>query len=107
VLVDPLDRQRGLLAVLQIWQDLFVDVSLVHVVIHGGARGWGEVGALEHGCWSGGGGSIVIPRLRRWDTMALGPIKHGDIPRSTCHNDMCLLACSRPIHRLKKPCWRW
>jgi hypothetical protein len=29
VLVDPSDRQRGLLAVLQIWRDLFLDVSLV------------------------------------------------------------------------------
>jgi hypothetical protein len=35
--VDPSDRQRGLLAVLQIWRDLFLDVSLVPVVIHGGA----------------------------------------------------------------------
>jgi hypothetical protein len=37
------------------------------------------VGALEHGCWSRGGGSVGIPQLRRWDTMALGPIKHRDI----------------------------
>jgi hypothetical protein len=36
-------------------------VSLVPVVIHDGVGGRGEVGALEHGCWSGGGGSIVIP----------------------------------------------
>jgi hypothetical protein len=32
--------------------------------------GWGEVGALECGCWSGGGGSVVIPRLCRWDVMS-------------------------------------
>jgi hypothetical protein len=59
----PSEQQRDLLAVLQIWQDLFLDVSLVPVVIHGGAGGLGEVGALEHGCWSGGGGFVVIPRL--------------------------------------------
>jgi hypothetical protein len=28
VLLDPSDRQHGLLAVLQIWRDLFLDVSL-------------------------------------------------------------------------------
>jgi hypothetical protein len=73
----------------------------------GGAGGQGEVGALERGCWSGGGGSIVIPRLQRWDAVVLDPRKHGDVPRSTCHNDMCLAACSGPVHRLTKPHWRW
>jgi hypothetical protein len=47
VLVDLLDRQLGLLAVLQIWQDLFLNVSLAFVVTHDNARGWGEVDALE------------------------------------------------------------
>jgi hypothetical protein len=27
-------------------------------------------------------------------------------PRSTCHRDMCLGACSRPVHRLTKPRWQ-
>jgi hypothetical protein len=33
--------------------------------------------------------------------MDLGPRQHEDIPQSTCHNDLSLVACSRPIHRLK------
>jgi hypothetical protein len=61
VLVDLLDQQLGLLAVLQIWRDLFLDVSLAFVVIHDRAGGRGEVDALERGCWSGGGGSVVFP----------------------------------------------
>jgi hypothetical protein len=52
------------------------------------------VGALEHRCWSGGGGFVVIPRVRVWDMISLGSMKHGDIPRSTCHSEMCLVACS-------------
>jgi hypothetical protein len=93
VLVDHLDRLRGLLVVIQIWRDLFLDVSLVPVVIHGDAGSQDEVGALKHGCWSGGGGSFVISRLRRLNTMAPGSMKHGDVSRSTCHSDMCLVAC--------------
>jgi hypothetical protein len=61
VLVDLLDRQLGLLAVLQIWRDLFLDVSLAFVVIHDNAWGRDEVDALERGCWSNGGGSVVFP----------------------------------------------
>jgi hypothetical protein len=105
VLVDPLDRQRGLLTVHQIWRDLFLDVSLVFVVIHGDAGGRDEVDALEQGCCSGGGGSVVISQLRRWDVVVLGPMQHKDVPRSTCHSDMCLAACSGPFHRLTKPRW--
>jgi hypothetical protein len=105
VLVDPSDRQRGLLAVHQIWRDLFLDVSLVFVVIDGDAGGRGEVDALEQGCWSRGGGSVVISQLRWWDAVVLGPMQHGDVPRSTCHIDMCLAACSRYVHRLTKPRW--
>jgi hypothetical protein len=60
VLVDPSDRQRDLLVVHQIWRDLFLDMSLVFVVIHGDVGGRGEVDALEQGCWSGGGGSVII-----------------------------------------------
>jgi hypothetical protein len=37
VLVDFSDQQRGLLAVHQIWRDLFLDVSLVSVIFCGGA----------------------------------------------------------------------
>jgi hypothetical protein len=37
----------------------------------------------------------------------LGPRQHGNVSRSTCHSDMCLDACSRPVHRLTKPRWRW
>jgi hypothetical protein len=45
---------------LQIWQDLFLDVSVAFVVIRGDAGGRGEMDALEQGCWSGGGGSIAV-----------------------------------------------
>jgi hypothetical protein len=38
--------QLGLLAILQIWQDLFLGVSLAY------AGGRGEVVSLERGCWS-------------------------------------------------------
>jgi hypothetical protein len=107
VLVDLSDRQCGLLAVHQIWRELFLGVSLASIVSCGGAGGRGEVGALERGCWSGGGGSVVIPRLCWWDAVVLGPRKHGDVPRSTCHSDMCLAACSGPVHRLTKPRWWW
>jgi hypothetical protein len=107
VLVDPSDRQRGLLAIHKIWRDLFLNVSLASVVFCGDAGDRGEVGALERGCWSGGGGSVVIPQLHRWDAVVLSPRKHGDVPRSTCHGDMCFPACSRPVHRLTKPHWRW
>jgi hypothetical protein len=126
VLVDPLDQKHGLLAVLQIWRDLFLDVSLVPVVIHSGARGQGEVGALEHGCWSGGGGSVVIPRLRRWYTMALGPMKHGGRrATSTCASllaaglfidskslvgngaslDLAMVEARRLFRRVSRRCW--
>jgi hypothetical protein len=101
VLVDISDRQLGLLVVLQIWRDLFLGVSLAF------ADGRGEVVSLEQRYWSGGGGFTVLLRLHRWEAADLGPRQHGDIPRSTCHNDMCLAACSRPVHRLTKPCWRW
>jgi hypothetical protein len=37
------------------------------------AGGQEEVDALKHGCRSLGSGSIVIPRLCRWDTMDFGP----------------------------------
>jgi hypothetical protein len=56
-----------LLVVLHIWRDLFLRVSLAF------AGGRGEVVSLEQGCWSGGGGSIVFLRLRRWETAGLGP----------------------------------
>jgi hypothetical protein len=37
VLVELLDQKRGLLAIHQIWRDLFLDVILVSVIIYGGA----------------------------------------------------------------------
>jgi hypothetical protein len=30
-----------------------------------------------------------------------------DSTGSMCHNDMWIAACSRPVHRLTKPRWRW
>jgi hypothetical protein len=46
------------------------------------------VDALEREGLSGGGGSVVILRLRRRDAVDLGPRQHGDIHRrhatSTC-----------------------
>jgi hypothetical protein len=47
VLTDPTDRQLGLLAGLQIWQDQFLGVSLAFVVLRDGAGGWGEVILLD------------------------------------------------------------
>jgi hypothetical protein len=73
VLVDLSSRQLDLLAVLQIWRDPFLDVSLTSIIVHDGAGGRGEVDALEQGCWSRGGELVVIPRLRRWDAVDLGP----------------------------------
>jgi hypothetical protein len=101
VLVDLSDWQPGLLTVLQMWWDLFLDVSPAF------AGGQDEVVSLEWGCWSGDGWSIVLLRLCRWKVMDLGPRQHGDVPQSTCHSDMCLAACSGPVNRLTKPCWRW
>jgi hypothetical protein len=66
---------------------------------------WGEVISLEQGCWSGGGGSAVLHRLHRWEAADLDPGQHRDVPRSTCHIDMCLAACNRLLHRLTKPHW--
>jgi hypothetical protein len=57
----PSNQQLGLLVVHYIWRDLFLDVSLAFIVIHGGARGQGEVDALKQGGWFGGGGFIDIP----------------------------------------------
>jgi hypothetical protein len=86
-------------------------VSLAFVVVYGsagaGARWmlWSEDVGLE----------AVLPRLRRWDAVDLDLKQHGDVLRSTCHNDMCLAACGGPVHRLTKPflamvllsIWRW
>jgi hypothetical protein len=47
----PSDRHLGLLTILQIW----LGVSLAY------AGGRGEMVSLERGCWSGGGGSVVLP----------------------------------------------
>jgi hypothetical protein len=95
------------LAALQIWRDLFLDGSLAFIVFHDDAGDRGEVDALERVSWSGGDASIVVPRFRRWDVVDLGSRKHGDVPRSTCHNDMCLVSCSGLVHRLIKLRWRW
>jgi hypothetical protein len=54
VLFGPSDRRLGLFAVLQIWRDMFLGVSLAY------ADGRGKVVSLEQGCWSGGGGSVVL-----------------------------------------------
>jgi hypothetical protein len=54
VLFGPSDRQLDLLAVLQIWQDLFLGMLLAY------AGGRGKVVLLERGCWSRGGGSAVL-----------------------------------------------
>jgi hypothetical protein len=66
----------------------------------------GRVVSLERGCLSEGGESVVLPGLRRWETMGLGPRQHGDVPLSTCHIDICLATCSRFVHRLTKPRWQ-
>jgi hypothetical protein len=107
VLTGPSDRQLGLLAGLQIWWDQFLGVSLVFVVIHDSVDSRREVVLLEPGCWSGGGGFAVLLRLYRCDEIDLGLRQQGDVPRTTCHNDIYLSACSRPVHRLRKPRWRW
>jgi hypothetical protein len=75
------------------------------VVIHDGVGGQVEVVLLERGCCSGSGGFVVLLRLRRWEATDLGLRQHGDVPWSTCHNDMCLDACSRPVDQLTKPRW--
>jgi hypothetical protein len=72
-------------------------VSPTFVVICDKAGGRDEVFSLEQGYWSKGGGFADLLRLHRWKTMDLGPRQHEDIPRSTCHIDMCLCvqqACS-------------
>lgn len=73
MLVDLSGRRLGLLVVLQIWRDLFLNVSLAFVVVHDGPGGQGEVVLLERRCWSGGGGYVVLLRLRRWEAAYLGP----------------------------------
>jgi hypothetical protein len=73
------------------------------MVIHDGSGSQDEVVLLEQGCWSGGGGFVVLLRLSRWEATDLSPRQHGDVPRSTCHSDMCLAACSMFVHRLTKP----
>jgi hypothetical protein len=73
VLTDPSDQQLGLLTGLQIWRDQLLGISLVFVVIRDDAGGRGEVVLLERGCWSGGGGFVVLLRLRQWEAMDLGP----------------------------------
>lgn len=45
---------------------MFLGVLLVFVAIRGGAGGQGETDAMEYGGWSDGGGSIILPRPRRW-----------------------------------------
>ena len=81
MLVGLSDQQLGLLVVPQIWRDPFLVVSLAFVVIRDDdAGGRGEVVLLEQGCWSGGGGSVVPLRHRRWEATYLGPRQHGDIP---------------------------
>jgi hypothetical protein len=61
--------------------DLFLDVSLSLIIIHGSIGGRGEVDALERKCWTGGDGSIVFPLLRWWDAEVLGPRQHGVVLR--------------------------
>jgi hypothetical protein len=55
-------------------------VLLAFVVICDGAGGLGEVILLERGCWYGGGGFVVLPRLRRWEATDLGPRQYGMSP---------------------------
>jgi hypothetical protein len=47
VLVDLLGRQLGLLAILLISRDLFLDVSLAFIIVHDGVGDRDEVDALE------------------------------------------------------------
>jgi hypothetical protein len=48
----------------------------------------------------------LLLRLRRWEATDLDPRQHvRGHPQSTCHSDMCLVACSGPVHRLTKPRW--
>jgi hypothetical protein len=61
--------------------------------------------SLEQGYWSGGGGSVVPLRQRRREAADQGPRKHGDVPWSMCHSDMCLIACNMTVHRLTRPHW--
>jgi hypothetical protein len=37
----------------------------------------------------------------RWEAEDLDLRQHGDVPRSTCHNDMCHAACSGSVKRRK------
>jgi hypothetical protein len=57
-----------------------------------------EADALEQGCWSRGGESIIFTQLFWRDAMDLGPRQHGDVLRLTCHSNMCLTACSGSVH---------
>jgi hypothetical protein len=47
---------------------------MTFVFIHRGAEARGKVDALEQGSCPRGGGSVVIPRVREWDAVDLGPI---------------------------------
>ena len=49
MLLGPSDRQLG-----------FLSVSLAFVVIRDAAGGRDELVLLEQGCWSAGGGSVVL-----------------------------------------------
>jgi hypothetical protein len=89
VLIDLLDWELDFLAVLR-----SVSQRVAGVRPHPWQRrGRGEVDALERRCWSKGDGSAVISRLHRWNVVDLSSRQHGDVLRSTCHNDMCLAAC--------------
>jgi hypothetical protein len=73
---------------------------------------WRRWGAGQGGC-SGARGLV-----RRWWVCCYSPTLSMECggswsktawgcPRSTCHDDMCLVACSVPVHRLTKLRRRW
>jgi hypothetical protein len=91
------DRQLGV----QIWRDLFVSRCAASLRWRSGQGGFSRARMLVRR-WlisyssptssMGGGGS--------WSKKIWGR------PQSTCYNDICLVVCSVPDHRLTKPHWR-
>jgi hypothetical protein len=50
--------------------------------------------------------SIESTRIGQNNNITTPPtVRH--VPWSICHINMCLAACNRPIHRLKKSSWWW
>jgi hypothetical protein len=69
-------------------RDQFLGVLLAFVVIRDGASGRDEVILLERGCWSRGGGFVILLLLRQWEATDLGPRQHGTSP-GRCATSTC------------------